>query len=183
MTKRLSKDDWIKAGFLALTQDGPKALKAEPLARSLNTTKGSFYWHFSDVPAFQSALMNAWETQAIGDVDTGLNTQSTTVSKLRRLGNRLTSNTSEAIGGAALDPAMRAWARENAAVAATVSKVDALRMRYVSDLLAKLDLTNPELTRILYASHIGMQDLTTRDGQNNNAAMGTLVDLILALDQ
>ena len=62
MTKsRLSPDKWLTAGFEALVASGPSALAAEPLARALGTTKGSFYWHFKDVPAFQDALLAAWQ--------------------------------------------------------------------------------------------------------------------------
>ena len=35
----------------ALAETGPEALKAEPLAARLGVSKGSFYWHFRDVPA------------------------------------------------------------------------------------------------------------------------------------
>jgi len=65
---RLSRDRWIDAGFRALTEKGPQALKAEPLARGLNTTKGSFYWHFKDVPAFQAEMLACWEKQATQDI-------------------------------------------------------------------------------------------------------------------
>jgi len=43
---RLGKADWLDAGLAALAAEGPAALRAEALARQLNTTKGSFYWHF-----------------------------------------------------------------------------------------------------------------------------------------
>ena len=62
---RLSKQDWISAGFSALQANGPSALKAEPLARALNTTKGSFYWHFRDVPAFHKHMLTHWEDEAL----------------------------------------------------------------------------------------------------------------------
>ena len=58
--QRLSADDWLRAGLQALTASGPEALKAEPLARRLETTKGSFYWHFEDVPRYRQALLNFW---------------------------------------------------------------------------------------------------------------------------
>jgi len=48
---RLTRDIWIDAGLKALVSDGPAALAAEPMARRMKTTKGSFYWHFKDVPA------------------------------------------------------------------------------------------------------------------------------------
>lgn len=183
MAKRLSKDDWIKAGFLALTEAGPKALKAEPLARRLGTTKGSFYWHFDDVPAFQAAMMETWETRAYAEIVTLLDQQGTAVRKLRELAQIAATGAPEDFGGIAAEPALRAWARENANVAAAVAQVDAKRMAYVKELFDDIGLTNPELTRVLYAAFVGMEELSSHDGITNGPALGTLVDLILALHE
>ena len=46
--QRLSREAWAAAGLRALTDGGVAAVAVEPLAASLGTTKGSFYWHFSD---------------------------------------------------------------------------------------------------------------------------------------
>jgi AcrR family transcriptional regulator len=58
--RRLTADDWIEAGFAALADSGPNALRIGPLCERLNVTKGSFYWHFADMPAYCSALIGAW---------------------------------------------------------------------------------------------------------------------------
>jgi len=183
MAKRLSKDDWIKAGFLALTEAGPKALKAEPLARRLGTTKGSFYWHFDDVPTFHAAMMATWETRAFAEVVTLLEQQGTAAQKLRELAQIAAAGAPEDFGGMAAEPAVRAWARENADVANTVVQVDTKRMTYVQGLFEEIGLRNPELTRVLYAAFVGMEELSTHDGVTNGPALGTLVDLILALHE
>jgi AcrR family transcriptional regulator len=178
---RLSKEDWIAAGFQALSTGGPSALKAEPLARGLGTTKGSFYWHFDDVPAFQAAMLSLWEEKAFSDVIAGLGDEPNPVKRLRALGSIAAENTPEEFGGSGAEPAIRAWSRESDAVAEAVKRVDQKRLDYVHGLLSEIDLTNPELARLLYGAHVGMADLTSRDGQGNSDAMGTLVDLILAL--
>jgi AcrR family transcriptional regulator len=183
MAKRLSKTDWIKAGFQALTEAGPKALKAEPLARRLGTTKGSFYWHFDDVPSFQAAMMETWETRAYAEIVTLVEQQGTAVKKLRELAQIAAAGAPEDFGGIAAEPSIRAWARENPKVASAVAQIDANRMAYVQGLFEEVGLTNPELTRVLYAAFVGMEELSTHDGQTNGPAMGTLVDLILALHE
>ena len=53
---RLSVDDWVQEGFRVLAEDGVKALTLGRLCSRLGVTKGSFYWHFSDMKAFRSAL-------------------------------------------------------------------------------------------------------------------------------
>jgi AcrR family transcriptional regulator len=58
--RQLSADDWIRAGFTVLTEGGPDALRIGRLCAQLNVTKGSFYWHFTDMAQYRSALTNAW---------------------------------------------------------------------------------------------------------------------------
>ena len=41
VTQRLTREDWILAGFRALSTSGTTALRVEPVARVLGTTKGS----------------------------------------------------------------------------------------------------------------------------------------------
>ena len=59
-SSRLSVDDWIQAGFAILAEEGMKALKIDRLCRRLGVTKGSFYWHFTDIAGYRAALVQAW---------------------------------------------------------------------------------------------------------------------------
>ena len=65
--RRLSADDWIQAGFALLAEDGPNALRIERLCERLEVTKGSFYWHFTDMRAYRAALVDAWSNLRDGD--------------------------------------------------------------------------------------------------------------------
>lgn len=179
-TTRLSPDSWIQAGFDALIAQGPTALKAEPLARGLKTTKGSFYWHFKDVPAFHDALLARWEEDSRARFETALGSDTAPVQRLRHVAQVVEKEeVSEAKN--ALEPAIRAWAHGNEKVSEAVQRVDSLRMEELTRLLAELGLSNPELSRIIYAANLGMAELSGRDGQENDDALGTLVDLVLAL--
>jgi len=173
---RLSRELWLAAGVQALVEQGPVALKAEPLARRLGTTKGSFYWHFQDVPAFQDALLAQWEQEVAACVQAAQESDMPAVQRLRTLQTAIAET--ETTG---LEPAIRAWARENESVAGAVARIDALRQDHLMTLLSEIGLTNADLSRIIYGALLGMQELSTRDGQDNAEALGTLVDLILAL--
>ena len=59
-SRRLSVDDWIDAGFTLLADAGIEALKLDRLCGHLGVTKGSFYWHFADMPAYRKALIESW---------------------------------------------------------------------------------------------------------------------------
>lgn len=58
---RLTRKRWIEAGLAALRRDGPAALAAEPMARELGVSRGSFYWHFQSALDFQAAVLGEWE--------------------------------------------------------------------------------------------------------------------------
>ena len=57
---RLTADDWIQAGFELLADGGPNGLRIGPLCDRLAVTKGSFYWHFTDMSAYRAAVTDAW---------------------------------------------------------------------------------------------------------------------------
>lgn len=56
----LTVDDWVQAGFALLSEGGPNALRIGRLCERLEVTKGSFYWHFTDMCAYRTALSDAW---------------------------------------------------------------------------------------------------------------------------
>jgi len=175
--RRLGPQDWLSAGLKALARDGAAALKAEPLARRLGTTKGSFYWHFADVPAFHEALLAEWEDRESGIMRKFLGEDGTAVGRLRRLAQVIASDQ----GDDAIEPSVRAWARGDARARAAVDRVDSRRLGEFQALLGEIGIGNPEMARIIYAAGIGMKGLPDRAADENARAMGSLVDLVLAL--
>ena len=168
---RLTRDDWLAAGLAALCEAGPGALGAEPLARRLGTTKGSFYWHFADVPAYSEALLARWQAAAEAALETDADAPA--AARLRAC----------AIAVAAPDPgpepAIRGWAATDDRAARAVAETDARRRERLAALLAACGISNPDMARILLGAAIGMQALP--GSETNSDAIGTLVDLILAL--
>ncbi len=55
-SSRLTVDDWIEGGFALIAEEGLRAVKIDRLCGRLGVTKGSFYWHFSDIQAYLDAL-------------------------------------------------------------------------------------------------------------------------------
>jgi AcrR family transcriptional regulator len=167
---RLTPDDWLAAGLEALAEAGPAALGAEPLARRIGTTKGSFYWHFEDVPAFAAALLARWQALALADLDTA-EADGAPAARLRTAAQHFANP---------LPPErhIRAWAATDAQAARTIRTVDAARLARLANRLGACGIGNPEMARILYAAVIGIRSLPT---PNDDDAIGSLVDLVLAL--
>src|SRR3954471_23093571 len=78
----LGPADWAEAALDALAQGGLSAVAVEPLAKSLGTTKGSFYWHFADRNALLEATLGLWEQR---DTDQVL----ASIDETQDVGNRL----------------------------------------------------------------------------------------------
>lgn len=179
---KLSQTDWLAAGFRALTSQGPQSLKAEPLARTLKTTKGSFYWHFKDVPAFQTAMLSHWEERAMQNIITLVDALPSPVLKLRALSEASTTPQLE-YGGIGAEPAIRAWAKGDSNVAGAVRRVDHARLEYVQSIFDEMKLTNTDLPRLFYASLIGLQEIAHGDDGQNGSPLSTLTDLMIALSE
>ena len=56
----LTADDWVQAGYALLASDGMRALKIERLCEQVGATRGSFYWHFTDMKGYRAALVASW---------------------------------------------------------------------------------------------------------------------------
>jgi AcrR family transcriptional regulator len=135
MNDQLSARDWLDQGLKALASRGFTALKAEPLAKAMGVSRGSFYWHFADIAAFHAAILARWHEvaaeQIIADVEAASNDENPLALLLRRVfGERLM-----------LERAVRTWASVDPAARAAVQAIDRRRMSYVEGLLAQSGLS------------------------------------------
>ncbi|MFK7746045.1 MAG: TetR/AcrR family transcriptional regulator [Roseobacter sp.] len=169
--QRLSRQSWIDAGLVSLASKGPNALAAEPLARELGTTKGSFYWHFKDVPDFQTAVVKHWQGEAFADVVNALADGGSAEQRLRRFGRDILRNKNDA--------AMRAWGHTDKSVAKVISLVDVERLTYLTNLMRHLGIKNDDFARACLAAVVGLPAVSNKSQAAN--AYETMIDLVLAL--
>ena len=117
---RLSADDWIQAGFALLADTGPNSLRIERLCARLNVTKGSFYWHFTDLQAYRDAIADAWGS--LQDERRRSFENMPDVEPRERLANMM--QTLVAPKHWELERAMRVWALTDKAVLTSVQRSD-----------------------------------------------------------
>lgn len=128
-TARVPRGVWIEHGLRALADGGPDAVRIDPLARALNVTRGSFYWHFADRAELLGAMLDSWERATTEDVIRLLESEGgDPAAKLRRL----LALTSRRV--LLTDLAIRDWARRDETVAARLERVDNRRMDYLRSL-------------------------------------------------
>lgn len=60
---KTTAEDWERAALDAVAAGGVAAVSVEALAASLGTTKGSFYWHFTNREALIAAALRRWESE------------------------------------------------------------------------------------------------------------------------
>ncbi|WP_354224909.1 TetR/AcrR family transcriptional regulator [Bradyrhizobium sp. F1.4.3] len=150
MTEQLSADDWIKEGLKALAKSGFTALKADPLAKAIGVSRGSFYWHFADLGAFHGAVLKRWREIAAEQIIAAVEAERNEPVKalLRRtFGARLD-----------LERAVRNWAAFDPAAQGAVRAIDRRRLDYIETLLERRGMnaaTAEARAQILYWTFLG----------------------------
>jgi AcrR family transcriptional regulator len=139
MAGQLSAQDWVDLGLKTLAKSGFTALKAEPLAKAMGVSRGSFYWHFADIGAFHAAILSRWREVATERIIAGVeaardrNKDEAPLAVLLRLtfGSKLM-----------LEKAVRSWAANDARARAAVVAVDRRRLDYIESLLKQAGLAD-----------------------------------------
>ena len=124
---RLTAEDWIDAGFAALAEGGPNALRVDRLCTRLGVTKGSFYWHFTDMAAYRDELIKAWGS--LHDRSRRQFEHMPDVDPRERL--RVMVQTWVAPHHWQLEQAMRVWSLSDDAVLASVQQSDTRVLRAI----------------------------------------------------
>jgi AcrR family transcriptional regulator len=162
LSQQLGRQDWIDAGLIVLAQSGVDAVRVEPLAKTLNVTKGSFYWHFKNRDALLDALLEEWiklDTYSIIERVEALNEENAT-KKLLSLFEIAVEDDGKNDGRSdgRLENAIRAWAANDVRVATVLAQVDQQRLDYTKDLFEKigfLPLESLVRARMVYYALVG----------------------------
>jgi AcrR family transcriptional regulator len=152
MTDQLSAKDWLDQGLKALAKRGFNALKADPLAKEMGVSRGSFYWHFADIAAYHAAILKHWREIAAERIIVDVEEAAADTDALPVLLRRVFSERP------ALENAVRSWASVNASARAAVQAIDQRRLGYVESLLNRAGLTDDVArarAQILYWAFLG----------------------------
>jgi AcrR family transcriptional regulator len=153
MDDKLNHQHWLDAGLQALAAQGLQGLRIMPIAQQLGVTKGSFYWHFSSLEAYQAALLEEWELRHTQQIILYVEAQGgDALTKLRNL------MTVTVRADPRLAKAIRAWADTNTQAQAAQARVDHDRLAFLAGLLAALGWSNDKAqtyARWMYCALIG----------------------------
>ncbi|MBN8958031.1 MAG: TetR/AcrR family transcriptional regulator [Rhizobiales bacterium] len=151
MAKRLTAQDWIDFALKSLARDGFEALKADVLARKLDVSRGSFYWHFTELADFHAQVIAHWRQTATDAIITDLEG----IPRATRLDALLQRAFSHS---GALELRMRAWADHNAQAEEALRDIDRRRCAYIERMLADEGVALADAAtraQVLYWAYLG----------------------------
>jgi AcrR family transcriptional regulator len=137
---RLTVDDWIRAGYSLLAEDGLQSLKIERLCERLGVTKGSFYWHFEGMAGYRSALIESWAQQR-GE-EHQVYEQIRDLAPREQLSQMMVALVNPRHWK--LERTMREWARTDTSVAASVDAADRRVLKRVRQTFVDLGFSAQE---------------------------------------
>jgi AcrR family transcriptional regulator len=159
-TLKISPELWIETAKKALIEEGLAGVKVDRLAKTLNVTRGGFYYHFKRHDELLDRLIEHWaETNdflpQFGDVSSPLDAFGALDAMVRHL-------ILESGFSASFEMAMREWARIDPTVHARVDKIDAVRIERIAALFKVLGYDADEAgarSRVLFFHQIGYYSL------------------------
>lgn len=155
MTNNLTSEKWASYGLEVLAKQGYGALKADVLAKSLNVTRGSFYWHFKDVADFHDAVIELWRKRTTEDIISQIEAVEDGAERLPTLLRTAASSNT------VLDKAMRAWALSEPVAKGALYEVELIRIQYLEKLLSAANVPDTLMrprAQILHWAFVGFSN-------------------------
>jgi len=137
---RLSKESWLNHTLTKIGEVGVGNIQIESLAKELNVTKGSFYWHFQNRDALLSETLEYWYRSATKAI--GLAAQRNFEGPVDRLRYffTLAFNRRPDVPGGPVERALHEWARTSKIAEKTTRQVDEDRISLIADAYVELGM-------------------------------------------
>ncbi len=180
----LTPEHWVEAATDRLVDQGIDSVRVDTLARALQVTRGSFYWHFRDREQLLGAVLQAWRTHATEQLTRRLESaRDDPRDQLRDLIS-LPFRGRSAVRAARIELAIRAWARRDAMARAAVDEADAARIGYIAQVFSSLGFAIGEARArafLLYSYELAESQLATHGSAAQRQERKLLVERLLQL--
>ncbi|SDG28969.1 TetR/AcrR family transcriptional regulator [Pseudonocardia oroxyli] len=176
---RTPRESWVEAGLRALADGGPEAVRVEALAKALGVTKGGFYGYFADREALLTAMLDAWEREAVDSVLARVEAEGGDPRTKAHRAGVLTFSGERLLP---IDLAVRDWARRDPQVAARLRRVDNRRMALLRETLGTV-CTDPDEVEarslLAFCAAIGAHFLAAdHPGRTRDEVLARAADLL-----
>lgn len=158
---QLTPADWITAAITLLTDKSIDSVRVDILAKELNVTRGSFYWHFKDRNDLLERMLITWRDAATAQIIQRFEKSGTTSVMLIKQLISLPFRGRSALYSASVELSIRAWARRDAMARKVVDEMDAQRLSYIGKCFVSLgyDETDAQLRAFMLYSYILTESL------------------------
>jgi len=154
---QLTPEDWIQAARELLILRSIDAVRVDVLAKTLNVTRGSFYWHFTDRDDLLNRVLLSWQEEQTEQIIAGYRRQGVESRALIHELVELPFHGRAAMKGSAVELAIRAWARRDETARRVVDVVDAKRLAYLEECFANLGFPAAEAKSRAFLLYCYMQ--------------------------
>lgn len=126
VVKRQSSESYFEIAFRLLAEGGAEAVTVGNLCDALGVTKGSFYYHFYNMPDFIEAFVEFWESSFRASMSVHMNEPD----PLLQMGGTMT--TIARLNHEA-EAALRAWGHSNPLIEAAQTRIDQMGEHLVAE--------------------------------------------------
>jgi AcrR family transcriptional regulator len=153
---RGSEDLWLDAAYNLLVKSGVASVKVMPLAKALNLSRTSFYWHFADRDALLDALIKRWERQNTGQLVAQTERYAQTINEA--VLNLFDCWINPQLFDARMDFAIRNWAQQTPALKTLMEQNDRQRLTAIGEMFLRFGFTPQQSetrARTAYYTQVG----------------------------
>lgn len=171
------REDWLDAAYNKLVHSGVESVKILPLAKSLQTSRTSFYWCFKDRDALLEALIGRWKSKNTQGLVSQTERYADTV--VEAMLNVFDCWLDETIFDSEFEFAVRNWAMQSPKVARDVASADQVRLDALTKMLVRFDYSPHNANvraRTIYLTQIGYISMRTQETKEER--MGRMADYI-----
>jgi AcrR family transcriptional regulator len=178
---KLGRQDWIDAAIGTLVDKGIEAVKVDAIAKSLQITRGSFYWHFKNLDDLLNAIVQEW--QAINTEDVMDRVEAEGGKPSQRLWHlfKIAAEDDDR-----LEKAMRIWAIHDVRAAAAIERVDRQRLAYLQHLFLQIGFSETDAqvrAQVAYSVRLGWFIMALPSTRSKRLTEIQLVHTILTQQQ
>jgi AcrR family transcriptional regulator len=161
---RGSPDVWLAAAYEALLDSGVEAVKIQLLAKTLNLSRASFYWFFSDREELLAALVARWREKNTGNIVKRAAAYADSL--IEAILNVCDCWFDSSLFDSKFEFAIRSWALQSDEVLAQVREADQIRMKALKELFERFGQNEFDAgvqARAIYLIQIGYISMQTSE--------------------
>ena len=178
----LTPERWTEAATEVLVDQGIDHVRVDVLARQLNVTRGSFYWHFKDREDLLRAVLQAWRARATEQLTARLERAHDDPHEQLRDLLSLPFRGRSAVRAARIELAIRAWARRDAMARAFVDESDTARIGYIAQVFSALGFGIAEArarAQLLYSYEVAASLLSPQGSEAQRQERSSYIERLL----